>query len=194
MSTWTGLGDNTELFLGGSVIGSSLWPSSKLLLWVIKAMMESLLHAECRKWWRWLAWVPKEQPDEKDGDGGLKLEWQSGSEVVEKRRAILSFYRGSPWCNSCGIPTTCGRIGRGFGAMAATVRRHGVIDDMRQVEHRYVDGQTTVKTWSWCKKWDEKNIYGWELSVFSLMRSSSWIYDDWISFTSRTKKPVMAIS
>jgi hypothetical protein len=69
-----------------------------------------------------------------------------------KRRAILSFYRGSPWCNNGGILVTCDRIVGGFGAMAATVRGDGVIDDTRQMEYRYVDGQTAVNTWSWCKK------------------------------------------
>ena len=70
----------------------------------------------------------------------------------KKRRAILSFYLGSPWCNNDGIPATCDRIGGGFEAMAATVRGDEVIDDTRQMEHIYVGGQTTVKTWSWCKK------------------------------------------
>jgi hypothetical protein len=129
-----------------------------------------------RWWWRFKARVEV---------------WLRGG---RKRWAILSFYRGSPWCNNDGIPATCDRIGGDFGAMVATVRGDEVIDDMRQMEHIYVGGQTTVKTWSWCKKWDEKNIDGWELSVFSLMRSLSWIYDDWISLPSTTKNPVMVVS
>jgi hypothetical protein len=98
-----------------------------------------------------------------EGATGWKRWWWMFKARVEvwlrggrKRRAIHSFYRGSPWCYSGGIPATCGRIGRGFGAMAATVRGDGVMDDTRHVEHRYVGGQTTVKIWSWCKKWDEK--------------------------------------
>jgi hypothetical protein len=38
--------------------------------------------------------VPKEQPDEKDGDRGLKLEWRSGSEVVENDGRYSPFIEG----------------------------------------------------------------------------------------------------
>jgi hypothetical protein len=149
-------------------VGSFLWPCSKLFLWVTEEMTESLLDAECHKWWRWLAWVPKEQPDEKDGDGGLKLEWRSSSEVVENNERYSPFIEGRHGATTVAYhPLVVGLV-EGLERWLLRWGGDGVIENTRQVGHIYVGGQTTVKTWSWWKKWDEKNLYGQEFSVFSL--------------------------
>jgi hypothetical protein len=64
------------------------------LLFCVTKEDGSLLDAECHNWSRWLAWAPKEQSDEKVGDGGLKFEWRSGSEVVENDERYSPFIEG----------------------------------------------------------------------------------------------------